>query len=79
MITSTSNKKAAEVLAVTPLDRILVETDSPYMAPEPVRGRRNDSRNLPYILARIAALKGVTAEEMERVTWENGKRLFGIK
>ena len=78
-VTYKNNKKAAEVLAVTPLDRILVETDSPYMAPEPVRGRRNDSRNLPYILARIAALKGVTAEEMERVTWENGKRLFGIK
>ena len=78
-VTYKNNKKAAEVLAVTPMDRILVETDSPYMAPEPVRGRRNDSRNLPYILARIAALKGVTAEEMERVTWENGKRLFGIK
>ncbi|MBQ3276502.1 MAG: TatD family hydrolase [Oscillospiraceae bacterium] len=78
-VTYKNNRKAAEVLAVTPLDRILVETDSPYMAPEPVRGRRNDSRNLPYILARIAGLKGVTAEEMERVTWDNGCRLFGIE
>ena len=77
-VTYRNNKKAAEVLAVTPMGRILVETDSPYMAPEPVRGRRNDSRNLPHIIARLAELKGVTAEEMERVTWENGKRLFGI-
>ena len=77
-VTYKNNKKAAEVLAVTPLDRILVETDSPYMAPEPVRGRRNDSRNLPHILERIAALKGVSTEEMERITWENGKRLFRI-
>ena len=77
-VTYKNNKKAAEVLAVMPLDRILVETDSPYMAPEPVRGRRNDSRNLPHILERIAALKGVSTEEMERITWENGKRLFRI-
>ena len=77
-VTYRNNKKAAEVLAVTPMDRILAETDSPYMAPEPVRGRRNDSRNLPHILARLAEIKGVTPEEMERVTWENGRRLFGI-
>ena len=77
-VTYKNARKAIEVLAITPLDRILVETDSPYMAPEPVRGRRNDSRNLPHILERIAALKGVTPEEMERITWENGKRLFRI-
>ena len=77
-VTYKNNKKAAAVLAVTPLDRILVETDSPYMAPEPVRGRRNDSANLSYVIERIAALKGVTPQEMESVTWENGCRLFGI-
>ena len=77
-VTYKNNKKAPAVLAEVPLDRILVETDSPYMAPEPVRGRRNDSANLPYILARIAEIKGVTSEEMERITWENGCRLFGI-
>ena len=75
-VTYKNNKKAAAVLAVTPLDRILVETDSPYMAPEPVRGRRNDSANLPHVLRRIAELKGVTPEEMERLTWDNGLRLF---
>ena len=76
-VTYKNNKKAAQVLAVTPLDRILVETDSPYMAPEPVRGRRNDSADLPHIIAAIARMKGVTPEEMERITWENGCRLFG--
>ena len=77
-VTYKNNKKAGEVLAVTPADRILVETDSPYMAPEPVRGRRNDSGNLPHMIAKIAEYKGVTAEEMERITWENGCRLFGL-
>lgn len=78
-VTYKSNKKATEVLAVTPLDRILVETDSPYMAPEPCRGKRNDSSLLVYVLEKIAALKGVSAEEMTRITQENGCRLFGIE
>ena len=77
-VTYKNNKKAAQVLAVTPLERILIETDSPYMAPEPVRGRRNDSSNLTYVAAKIAELKGVSPEEMERITWENGRRLFKI-
>ena len=78
-VTYKSNKKAAEVLAVTPLERILVETDSPYMAPEPCRGKRNDSSLLVYVLEKIAALKGVSAEEMTRITRENGCRLFSIE
>lgn len=78
-VTYKSNKKAAEVLAVTPLERILVETDCPYMAPEPCRGKRNDSSLLVYVLEKIAALKGVSAEEMTRITQENGCRLFGIE
>lgn len=78
-VTYKSNKMAAEVLAVTPLERILVETDSPYMAPEPCRGKRNDSSLLVYVLEKIAALKGVSAEEMTRITQENGCRLFGIE
>ena len=77
-VTYKNNKKAARVLEVTPPERILVETDSPYMAPEPVRGRRNDSTNLPHIIERIAEIKGVSPEEMERITRENGRRLFGI-
>ena len=78
-VTYKSNKKAAEVLAVTPLERILVETDSPYMAPEPCRGKRNDSSLLVYVLEKIAAFKGVSAEEMTRITQGNGCRLFGIE
>ena len=78
-VTYKSNKKAAEVLAATPLERILVETDSPYMAPEPCRGKRNDSTLLVYVLEKIAALKGVSADEMARITHENGCRLFGIE
>ena len=75
-ITYKNAKKAPEVAAVTPLDRILVETDAPYLTPEPFRGKRNDSRKLPYVIEKLAAWKGVTAEEMTRITWENGLRLF---
>jgi TatD DNase family protein len=64
------------VAAVTPLDRIVVETDSPYLSPVPLRGKRNDSRNLPYIIEKLAEWKGVSPEEMTRITWENGLRLF---
>ena len=63
---------------MTPLERIVVETDAPYMAPVPMRGKRNDSRYLPYVIEKLAEWKGVTAKEMTRVTWENGKRLFRI-
>ena len=51
----------------------MVETDAPYMAPVPMRGKRNDSRYLPYVIEKLAEWKGVTAEEMTRVTWENGR------
>ena len=77
-VTYKNNKKAAQVLSVTPPERILAETDSPYMAPVPVRGRRNDSSNLKYVIARLAEMKGMSPEDMERITWENGRRLFGI-
>ena len=75
-ITYKNATKAPEVAAVTPLDRILVETDAPYLTPVPFRGKRNDSRNLPYVLEKLAEWKGVSKEEMEKITWENGLRLF---
>lgn len=75
-ITYKNAAKAPEVAAVTPLDRILVETDAPYLTPEPYRGKRNDSRNLPYVLEKLAVWKGVDRAEMEKITWENGLRLF---
>ena len=69
--------------ALTPLlgqiDRLLLETDSPYLAPVPFRGKRNDSRYLPYVAERIAAIKGICAEEAERITWENALRFFALE
>ena len=77
-ITYKNAKRAPEVAAITPLDRMVVETDAPYMAPVPMRGKRNDSRYLPYVIEKLAAWKGVTGEEMTRITWENGRRLFRL-
>lgn len=77
-VTYKNARKTLEVLEICPLDRILIETDSPYMSPVPLRGKRNDSRNLRYVVDKIAELKGVSPEEIERVTMENGRRLFTI-
>ena len=78
-VTYKNARKAVAVAEMAPLDRILIETDSPYMSPVPLRGKRNDSRNVFYIAEKLAQLKGMTAEEMARLTMENGKNLFGIK
>lgn len=75
-ITYKNARRAPEVAAITPLDRIVIETDAPYLSPVPNRGRRNDSRNLPYIVEKLAEWKGVTPEEMAKITFENGLRLF---
>jgi TatD DNase family protein len=78
-ITYKNARKAREVAEVTPLDRILLETDSPYLAPVPNRGKRNDSRNLPYIADTLAAWKNMDPAELAQIAMENGKRLFGIE
>ena len=78
-ITYKNAKRAPEVAASTPLDRSVVETDAPYRAPVPYRGKRNDSRYLPYVIEKLAEWKGISMEEMTRVTWENGKCLFGLE
>ncbi len=77
-ITYKNARKALEVLEICPLDRILIETDSPYLSPVPMRGKRNDSRNLVYVTEKIAEIKGITPEEAAAVTMENGKKLFNI-
>ena len=77
-ITYKNARRAPEVAAITPLERMVVETDAPYLSPVPVRGRRNDSRYLPHVIAKLADWKGVTPEEMTRITCENGKRLFRV-
>jgi TatD DNase family protein len=76
VVTFKNAKKLVETVKAIPIERILLETDSPYMAPEPHRGTRNDSRNIPYVIDKIAALKGLTSQEVERVTEENAYRLF---
>ena len=77
-ITYKNARRAAEVVAVTPMERIVVETDSPYLSPVPYRGKRNDSRNLTFIVEKLSEWKGVEYGEMARATWENGKGLYGI-
>ena len=59
-----------------PLERRLLETDCPYMAPEPHRGERNNSSYLSFVAEKIAELKGITRQEVEQVTWDNAMRLF---
>ena len=77
-VTYKNARRAPEVAAVTPLDRMLIETDSPYMTPVPYRGKRNDSGYVHLVAEKLAEWKGVTPEEMARITTENGKRLFRI-
>lgn len=78
VVTFKNAKKALKALEAVPLDRLLVETDCPYMAPEPNRGKRNYSGYLPYTVAAMAAVKGVSPDEMAEITAENAERLFGI-
>lgn len=76
VVTFKNAKKLKDTVAAIPLERILLETDCPYMAPEPHRGTRNDSSNIPYVVEKIAELKQVSTEEVELATWENACRLF---
>lgn len=78
-ITYKNARKALEVLQMCPLERMVIETDSPYLTPVPNRGRRNDSSNLKYVIDKIAEVKGVSASEVERATFENGKKLYGME
>lgn len=77
-VTFKNARRAHEVISWMPGDRLMLETDSPYLTPVPHRGKRNDSGYLPLIAEAAAALRGVSAEEIAAVTLENGKRFFGI-
>ena len=72
------NERLKPAVAKIPLERILIETDSPYLSPVPMRGKRNDSRNIPYILGKLAELRGISLSDAERITCQNGKALFGL-
>ena len=76
VLTFKNAKKALKALAEVPEDKLVLETDCPYMAPEPHRGTRNDSRNIPYVIAKIAEIKGVSEEEVEQTTRESAFALF---
>lgn len=78
-ITFKSSKNANEIISMVPNDRILVETDCPYLSPEPNRGKRNDSRNMKYTVQKIAEVKEISSEEIAQITYENGKRIYEIK
>ena len=78
VLTFKNARKAVEVAANIPLERIVLETDCPYMAPEPYRGKRNDPGKLNRVAEKLAQLRGLTQEEVEAITLENGKRLYGI-
>ena len=69
-------KKLHEVVAMVPLERLVLETDSPYLAPAPFRGKRNDSTKLPLVVDAIAQIKGISTEEVEQVTFANACKLY---
>ena len=77
-ITYKNARRNLEALAVCPMDRILIETDSPYLTPEPMRGRRNDSSMLRYVVQKIAEVKSLSPEAVAAATAENARSLFGI-
>ena len=78
VLTFKNARKAVEVAASIPLDRIVIETDCPYMAPEPFRGKRNDPGKIYRMAEKLAEIRGLTVEEIHAITTENGKRLYRI-
>ena len=79
VVTYKNARKSLEVIEWLPMDRIMIETDSPYLTPEPFRGKRNDSSRVHLVAETIARVKGIEAEEAARITLENGKRFFRIE
>ena len=78
VVTFRNARKAVETAQAIPLDRILIETDCPYMAPEPYRGRRNDPSYVPLVAEKIAQLRGLPTETVAQATWDNACRLFRL-
>lgn len=78
VVTYKNARKTVEVAAAVPIDRLLLETDCPYLTPEPHRGKRNDSLLMRHTAEKIAQIRGISFEELERQTTENAKRFFGI-
>lgn len=79
VLTFKNARKLKEAVEYIPMDRIVLETDCPYLAPEPYRGKRNSSANLPCVAAALAQLKGITEEEVRSAAWENGLKLYRMQ
>lgn len=77
-LTFKNARRAVQAAEYVPIERILIETDSPYLAPEPKRGRRNDSSLVVYVAERLAEIKGLEVSEVEKITFENAKKCFKI-
>lgn len=78
VVTFNNGRKLKEVVEFMPLDRIVLETDCPYLSPAPHRGKRNSSLNLPYVVDAVSRIKGVTREEVAAVTNRNAKVMYGL-
>ena len=78
-VTFKNARNSLDIIKMVPNDRFLIETDSPYLAPEPVRGTRNDSSNLKYIAQKIAEIKNISVEEVAQITYKNAKKIYKIK
>lgn len=79
VVTFKNARHSVECIKFVPLDRLLLETDAPYLSPEPNRGKRNDSRNIAYVAQKIAEIKGTDAQTILDITAENAKNLYGIR
>ena len=79
VITFKNARRSLEIIVWLPMENIMVETDAPYLTPEPFRGKRNDSAKVRYMIETIAKAKNMDPEEVARITLENGKRFFNIK
>lgn len=78
VVTFKNARKLVETVEYVPMDHIVIETDCPYLSPEPNRGRRNSSINLTYVAQKIAEIKGIDSEEVIQITMENAKRLYRL-
>ena len=78
-VTFKNSKNANEIIEMVPNDKMLIETDSPYLSPEPLRGRRNDPRNVKYIAKKIAEIKGISVDKVAEITYNNAKKIYKIK
>ena len=77
-ITFKNSKNADEIINMVPIEKILIETDSPYLSPEPLRGKRNDCRNVKYIAQKIANVKNLDIEDVANITYKNTCKIFNI-